>query len=385
MGIHDLNKVLANEAANSRTVLPLSLLAGRKVAIDGSNYIFMTWMTANKQVVNSTNVAVSDIDRDRILQAWLTTLWSFLRRFLSKSITPIFVFDGVHPTEKSETQEKRREERNKTHAQVLDLQETISKMDALEIDPTLIEKLRTLLRRDTFIAGDELEIFQTILQSIGIPVLQAPGEAEKFCTMLVLEGKASAVFSTDTDTLVYGCPLLITGFTTSKLDMMEVTILDRALKGLNFTFIQFQELCYLLGCDYNKRIRGIGPVKAVQHLRKYGSIDKFPDKLDRTCLKLETVRKLFAREPTNLTEDQVTLQRSALGSARPILEAFQVSSWMELLVEYYSKWNSIATSEPLILSDSESPTVMSTKPSVINKKVLKEFTKISRQSTDDDE
>jgi len=316
------------------------------------------------------------------MDRWLVNLWSFLRRFLSKSITPIFVFDGVHPEDKSDTQIKRREERNKTHAQVLELKDQISKINTLEVDPTMVEKLRTLMRRDTFIAGDESDVFQEILQSIGIPVLQAPGEAEKHCAMLVLEGLASAVFSTDTDTLVYGCPLLITGFTASRLDMMEVTILERALKGLNFTFDQFQELCFLLGCDYNNRIRGIGPVKAVKHMRDYGSIANFPAKLDKSVLKLDVVRKLFSRVPSGISEEEVTLRRDSLETARTMLDAFRIGGWMEPLTQYYSVWKPV--SAPVILPGTDSPTA--TNPKVINKSFLsKNITRAPADPNDLDE
>jgi len=45
---------------------------------------------------------------------------------------------------------------------------------------------------------------------------------------------------------------------------------------------QFVDLCILLGCDYCDSIRGIGPKKAVEFIKKYGSIEKVLESLDKT-------------------------------------------------------------------------------------------------------
>ena len=45
---------------------------------------------------------------------------------------------------------------------------------------------------------------------------------------------------------------------------------------------QFVDLCILLGCDYCDTIRGIGPVKAFDLIKEFGSIEKIIEKLDTT-------------------------------------------------------------------------------------------------------
>ena len=42
------------------------------------------------------------------------------------------------------------------------------------------------------------------------------------------------------------------------------------------------DLCILLGCDYVDKIRGIGPKKAIELVRKHGSIEEILKHLDTT-------------------------------------------------------------------------------------------------------
>ena len=46
--------------------------------------------------------------------------------------------------------------------------------------------------------------------------------------------------------------------------------------------MQFIDLCILLGCDYCDSIRGIGPKKAIDYIRKYGTIEQVLANLDKT-------------------------------------------------------------------------------------------------------
>ena len=44
---------------------------------------------------------------------------------------------------------------------------------------------------------------------------------------------------------------------------------------------QFVDLCILLGCDYVDKIKGIGPKKAIEMVRKHGSIEDVLGNLDK--------------------------------------------------------------------------------------------------------
>eukprot|EP01052_Picozoa_sp_SAG31_P020990 SAG31_NODE_1601_length_7786_cov_33.553272_8_plen_83_part_00 len=45
---------------------------------------------------------------------------------------------------------------------------------------------------------------------------------------------------------------------------------------------QFIDVCVLCGCDYADSIRGIGPKKAFEMIKKYGTIEKLVDTLDKS-------------------------------------------------------------------------------------------------------
>jgi hypothetical protein len=50
--------------------------------------------------------------------------------------------------------------------------------------------------------------------------------------------------------------------------------LSVALSKLGLTQAQFIDLCIMCGCDYASNIRGIGPVRALEYIRKHGTLEK---------------------------------------------------------------------------------------------------------------
>jgi flap endonuclease-1 len=74
------------------------------------------------------------------------------------------------------------------------------------------------------------------------------------------------------DLLTFGTPKLIRKLS-SKGTVTEYSI-DQVLKELNLTQTQFIDLCILLGCDYTGTIGRVGPSKAYELIKTYGSIDE---------------------------------------------------------------------------------------------------------------
>lgn len=64
-----------------------------------------------------------------------------------------------------------------------------------------------------------------------------------------------------------------------KMPVLEIEH-AKVLKGLNMTHEQFVDLCILLGCDYCDNIKGIGPKKAIEYIRKYGSLEQVLKNID---------------------------------------------------------------------------------------------------------
>jgi 5'-3' exonuclease len=97
------------------------------------------------------------------------------------------------------------------------------------------------------------------------------------------------------DTLTFDTPILLRHLTFSEAKKQPILEVDlkKALDGLDMTmsqvleatslvaptfsndsFLQFIELCLLLGCDYLEPIKGIGPKTAYKLMQEHGSLDE---------------------------------------------------------------------------------------------------------------
>jgi len=114
---------------------------------------------------------------------------------------------------------------------------------------------------------------KTMLRLMGVPVIEAPSEAEAQCAELVKTGKAYAVASEDMDSLCFGAEKLLKGFNNKKEPILEIT-LGRVLDQLGFTLAQFLDFCILLGCDYCDSIKGIGPSNAYKLIQGHFCLEK---------------------------------------------------------------------------------------------------------------
>lgn len=89
---------------------------------------------------------------------------------------------------------------------------------------------------------------QTLCQILGIPFLQSQGEAEVSCVCLQKNGIVHAVYTADSDVLVYGCTKMVRRiFNGNVVDVLDH---DFILQELNLSHEQFVRFCILLGCDF---------------------------------------------------------------------------------------------------------------------------------------
>ncbi len=89
---------------------------------------------------------------------------------------------------------------------------------------------------------------QTLCQILGIPFLQSQGEAEVSCVSLQKNGVVNAVYTADSDVLVYGCTKMIRRIFNGNI--VDVLDHDFILQELNLSHEQFVRFCILLGCDF---------------------------------------------------------------------------------------------------------------------------------------
>ena len=344
MGITNLNTIITEHAPNARIKIPMKNFASCKIAIDGNGWMYTYMAAARKKVINETNLAAYDPCENAIRKEWFGFLINFVIDWLDMGITPVFVFDGEHPKEKQTTKDKRKEKRVNLREQLnkvrleIDSYKTGSILDRPPAD--IINKYARDLINYNNISSEDFSLFKSIVRSIGIPTLQAIGDGERLCSMLAIDGYVDAVYSADTDNLAHGCPLVIQSKQKPGIDvnhdiggnvvrMFECIRFDKVLEDLNLTHAEFVDLCILCGCDYNTHIYRCGPVKSLDYIRKYKSIDNIPSDIDISCLNHEVCRDLFRyikSEELSTDELKLDINLDCLNSLHTYFDTIQANS-----------------------------------------------------------
>lgn len=285
----------------TRQKVEFEQLRGRVVAIDAMNSLYQFL-----SIIRQRDGELLRDSRGRIT-SHLSGLFYRTSNLIEAGISPVYVFDGEPPKLKARTVEQRR----------------VARAEAAEewtkaLKEGRVEEAKKFAQR----AGrvDELMIrqAQTLLSHMGLPWVQAPGEGEAQAAHLVQRGDAWAAASQDFDSLLFGAPTLVRNLTITgrrKLPGKDVYImvspevieLEAVLKELGVTREQLVGIGILVGTDYNEGIKGIGPKKALELVKKQGSIEKIAgtelgEKFDVDPLE---VREIFLKP--NVT-DKYTLK-----------------------------------------------------------------------------
>jgi len=269
MGIKGLSKLLSEKSPGCLREQKMDNYFGRKIAIDASMTLYQ-FLIAVRQ--DGPGGQLQNMDGE--ITSHLTGLFYRTIGMMEQGIKPVYVFDGKPPVLKSHELEKRKARIAKNAAEMeaaraADDQEAIVKCE----------------RRSVRVTKEQNQDAMKLLRLMGVPVVEAPGEAEAQCAELCKGGKVYATATEDMDALTFGTPILVRHMTMSKERQKKFNIheynLKEALEEMDYTMDQFLELCILMGCDYTESIRGIGPKKAFTYLKKYGSIENFLPELEK--------------------------------------------------------------------------------------------------------
>jgi len=309
MGISDLTKILKENCPDCYVKIPMISLSGKRIAIDAHNLIYRYFSVQNKEEIKRTDIRNDDPNRHRIITKWIWSIIDFGLNWIEYGITPVFVFDGTSRIEKDDTKKKRADTKKISRDAASQLLSDIRNQDIFDLDYKKIEEAKKFMSQDTSIRTSELELLISILRDFGFPVLTSYHDAEQYCASLSIEGKVEAVFSTDSDTLTFGCPLLLTDFDRDDDNISLKGInLSIILETLDIPFDTFVDLCIMCGCDYNERSYGIGPKKSLNYILSYGNIENIPD-IDTSPLKYDKCREIFSYQPTNKKDYELNMQQ----------------------------------------------------------------------------
>jgi hypothetical protein len=104
------------------------------------------------------------------------------------------------------------------------------------------------------------DVILNALTKSGLQCLKVPtiSEAEKLATILIQQNFCQAVYSCDGDLIPLGARWIIKSI---EKDSLEVYMYEDIEKALGLGREKLVHMCIMLGTDFNKRIRGLGPVK----------------------------------------------------------------------------------------------------------------------------
>ena len=211
----------------------------------------------------------------------------------------VYVFDGKPPELKAAEIERRVAQRREARDQYLKALQSGDKARARKF-----AEASTVLRRDMVADAKQL------LDAMGIPYVDAPSEGEAQASVMAAEGSVNAVASQDHDSLIFGAPVLVRNVTISGKRRLpskgivinvqpERIVLQSVLSATGLTREQLVDFAILLGTDFNPDgFEGVGPVRAMKYLKRYGSIDRIQELNDEvSTLDYQAIREIYLRPP----------------------------------------------------------------------------------------
>lgn len=209
----------------------------------------------------------------------MTGFWNQIVRFMSHRIVPVYIIDGLTPTEKLTTVMDRRKRHNRIVERLNDVNSKIDNMntedDTTAINNTqeemeeLVKQQERLKRRARRVTDDELRSVLELFDVMGVQYIKANYEADALCAKLSDDDLVISCLSDDMDMLTLGCKNLIK---VSEGSIIEFN-LDRILSNLKLDMNQFIDMCILFGCDYVKHSMKLDSDDVHRTIREHGSIE----------------------------------------------------------------------------------------------------------------
>jgi flap endonuclease-1 len=276
--------------------ISLEELSGRVVAIDAMNMLHQFLSIIRQRDGEPL------MDSKGRITSHLSGLFYRTANLVEMGIKPVYVFDGKPPPLKHLTLDKRAMSREEAERRW---------REALEAGD--LEEARKFAQRAGRVTEEMVEQAKQLLQFMGIPWVQAPCEGEAQAAHLVKRGDAWASASQDFDSLLFGAPMLVRNLALTgkrKLPGKDAYVevkpeqieLRNVLETLHITHEQLVDIGVLVGTDFNAGVKGIGPKRALELVRKYGSLEKIVEaKLFEFDVDPLEVKKIFLRH--EVTDD----------------------------------------------------------------------------------
>jgi len=258
-------------------------LKGKVVAIDAFNTLYQ-FLTTIRQPDGT-----SLMDKQGRITSHLSGLFYRNINLLQEGIKPVYVFDGEPPELKQAEIERRKEAKRMAEQKY----ETAKSSED-------IKGMGKYAGRFVKITDEIIEESKKLLEAMGIPVIQSPGEGEAEAATLARAKKVWAAASQDYDALLYGTPILIRNLTLARrrktsagiyIDVKpEMIEFQDVLNKLQIDKDQLICLAILVGTDYNPGgVKGLGQKRALEIVQKY----KYPVEIFKHVQKNDRYEFIF--------------------------------------------------------------------------------------------
>lgn len=241
-------------------------LSGKTIAVDA-----FLWLHQFLSIIRQPDGTPLKDSKGRIT-SYLSGILYRSAKLIENNIKLVWVFDGRAPDFKSSTTKERRAIKEEADRKWKD---ALERGDFVEA--------RKAAQAATFLTDEIIEQSKSLLDYMGIPVVQAPSEGEAECAYLCEKNLVYSVASQDSDSLLFNSPRLVRNLSITgkrKLPRQGVFIdvkpelieLKDVLKELKISREQLVMVGLLVGTDYNPGIRGFGPKKALSLVTKENTL-----------------------------------------------------------------------------------------------------------------
>ena len=294
MGIKELGSFLQQHCSEAIYDLKLKDKSGCKCAIDVSLFMYRFKYSCGE---NFLSKFIEQINRLKL-----------------NNITPIYVFDGTPPKEKIDTINERKDKKNDYKEQIKQLKETQENNDISEEQKNIIKtKIDKINKKLIYEKKENINQLKYLLDILNIKYIHKETEADLINSKLCEEGYVDMVISEDMDHLTSGTKLLLRDFNVNN-NIVKCYDLKKILECLELTHEKWIDLCILFGCDYLKRIRGMGTNTSYKFIKN--NIDKPIEELlsiiqqTKKCTipenyihEFNNAKKIFINKDTVLTSE----------------------------------------------------------------------------------
>jgi len=268
---------------------------GKRVAVDMYCILYSRWtISIGIQMGQSKDL---EFDIDKVEAIWLRMLFECMNKFQRDGILPIIVIDGDKDPMKIEELERRGATRDKAKKSAQELRSA----DSLTEDQK--SRLIDLIKESTPIPCGSKDKAVALFKAMGLPWVLSKGEAERTCALLNRDGIVDAAYTPDGDAVACGAKTIIK----TTCDIYKgrikhpgyiVVDTDSILDDIGMNIGMFQEMCIMMGTDFNPQFKKrCGWVRGSALLKKHGSIDKIGREDDISHLNHKEVLKRFEIVP----------------------------------------------------------------------------------------